>query len=326
VRRPLSVSAALAVAVSLAACAAIPEPSPTPSGSEDPVVALTCADSGATSESIHVAGEFGSEPTVFFDSPISVDQTERSVAIEGTGDVVAFGDTVSISFSLYNGTTGELSTATSYGASGALIVTADPARLLPGFVSALLCSGEGARVVGAVAPGDAFGSAGQADLGIEPGTTLVFVADVVDIVGDQAEGEAQPPLEAPFPEIRYAADGQPTVTIPETDPPATLAVGLVIKGEGLVVGDDDEFTIHYQGINWNTGEVFDQSWDGAPRSFTSVIPGFRKAIVGQTVGSRVVVIIPPAEGYGETGNSSAGIAPDDTLVFVIDILATAPPS
>ncbi|MGN6503185.1 MAG: FKBP-type peptidyl-prolyl cis-trans isomerase, partial [Pseudolysinimonas sp.] len=46
--------------------------------------------------------------------------------------------------------------------------------------------------------------------------------------------------------------------------------------------------------------------------------------VGQTVGSRVVVIIPPDQGYGpQGGNASAGIAADDTLVFVVDILATA---
>jgi peptidylprolyl isomerase len=53
-----------------------------------------------------------------------------------------------------------------------------------------------------------------------------------------------------------------------------------------------------------------------------VVPGFKKALVGQTVGSQVVAVIPPADGYGSDGNSQAGIKGTDTLVFVIDILNT----
>ncbi len=324
-RRLPVVTAAVAVALVLGGCAGTPEPSASPS--DDPVAEdPTCAASGSGSESIDVTGDFGAEPSVFFDAPLAVDETERTVAIPADGEEVAFGDTLSISFSLYNGTTGELTTATSYGETGALMVTADPAQLIPGLVSTVLCSSVGSRVVGVISPADAFGSAGQPDLGIEADTTLVFVVDVVGIVGAQAEGEEQPPLEAPFPEISYDEDGRPTVDIPDSDPPAELAIGLVIKGEGPVVGPDDEFTVHYQGVNWTSGEIFDESWGGAPRSFSSVISGFKTAIVGQTVGSRVVVIIPPAEGYGEEGNPSAGIAGTDTLVFVVDILATAPPA
>jgi len=84
--------------------------------------------------------------------------------------------------------------------------------------------------------------------------------------------------------------------------------------------------VQYQGTNWRTGEVFDESWGrGTPTPFSTdqVVSGFATAMIGQEVGSQVLVVIPPAEGYGTAGQPSAGIEPTDTLVFVIDILAVA---
>jgi FKBP-type peptidyl-prolyl cis-trans isomerase len=85
--------------------------------------------------------------------------------------------------------------------------------------------------------------------------------------------------------------------------------------------------VQYQGTNWRTGEIFDQSWGRRiPASFNTegVVNGFKQALVGQKVGSQVVVMIPPADGYGEAGNPQAGIEGTDVLVFVIDILAAVP--
>ena len=117
------------------------------------------------------------------------------------------------------------------------------------------------------------------------------------------------------------------MTIPDADPPAELKVATVITGTGPVVGAGDSVTVQYQGVNWTSGEVFDESWGKGAANFTTdgVIAGFGDAMVGQTVGSRVVVIIPPDQGYGPTrrkpGRRHLG---DDTLVFVIDILAAQP--
>jgi peptidylprolyl isomerase len=75
-------------------------------------------------------------------------------------------------------------------------------------------------------------------------------------------------------------------------------------------------------VNWNTGEVFDSSFDrGSPATFSTsgVIQGFHDALVGQKIGSRVVVIIPSDLGYGDAGSGDK-IGGGDTLVFVIDIL------
>ena len=105
--------------------------------------------------------------------------------------------------------------------------------------------------------------------------------------------------------MTWADDGQPTVTIPDADPPAELKVATVITGTGAVVGAGDSVTVQYQGVNWTSGEVFDESWGSGAANFTTdgVIVGFGDAMVGQTVGSRVVVIIPPDQGYGPSAAS-----------------------
>ena len=113
------------------------------------------------------------------------------------------------------------------------------------------------------------------------------------------------------------------ITVPKTDPPAELEIAVLKQGDGAEVADGASVTVHYTGVIWGTGEVFDSSWPkGAPATFTTegVIPGFGKALVGQKVGSQVLAVIPPAEGYGEAGQGS--IKGTDTLVFVVDILAT----
>ena len=89
-----------------------------------------------------------------------------------------------------------------------------------------------------------------------------------------------------------------------------------------VVADGDDVTVNYQGLNWDTKEIFDDSWaKGSPANFNTaqVVPGFSQALVGQSVGSQVLVVIPPALGYGEAGSSGNALA-GQTLVFVIDIL------
>ena len=63
----------------------------------------------------------------------------------------------------------------------------------------------------------------------------------------------------------------------------------------------DTVLVHYTGVKWSDGTVFDSSWErGAPASFatTGVVEGFKQALEGQTVGSQVLVVIPPEFGYG----------------------------
>ncbi len=308
---PLLLSASLVLA--LAACS----PGGTASADCTPVA------SGDVSSKVTATGDFGSKPEVTVPFPTSVDATQRSVLIEGDGDVAVAGDIVRVDYTLLNGTTGEELTSTEYSGTSGEKLTLDEASILPGIIETLECSPVGSRVVGVIP--DAFGEDGGGV--VEAGTDIVFVADVVEIVPPpepalpRADGEDQAP-EPGFPTVELDADGRPTITLPDTAPPTDLEIALLKKGSGAVVQDGDDVTVHYVGLNWNTGEIFDESWArGAPATFNTggVIEGFTAALVGQTVGSQVIAIIPPEFGYGPDGNPPS-IGGTDTLVFVVDIL------
>jgi peptidylprolyl isomerase len=141
----------------------------------------------------------------------------------------------------------------------------------------------------------------------------------------RATGEAQTP-EAGYPAVTLDADGAPSITPVKSEAPKEFGVSTLIKGSGAVVGSTDVVTVHYSGWLWD-GTPFDSSWtSGQPAQFSleQVVPGFTKAIAGQTVGSQVIAILPPADGYGEQGAGS--IPPNSTLIFVVDILAAANPA
>jgi peptidylprolyl isomerase len=160
--------------------------------------------------------------------------------------------------------------------------------------------------------------------------SLVLVADLVSIPEPplpRADGEPQElPDGFPAVEVELAEDGAPTVTLPDEEPPSKLQIGVLKKGAGDEVQPGDNVTVHYQGIIWGSKTVFNDSWaSGQPATFPTdqVVPGFKEMLEGQTVGSQVIAILPPDAGYGEGGNQQAGIGGGDTIVFIVDILATS---
>ncbi|TPW70714.1 FKBP-type peptidyl-prolyl cis-trans isomerase [Schumannella sp. 10F1B-5-1] len=296
----------------------------------DPGDSIACAPSGSASDAVKVKTGDSAEsaPTVTFETPLKTEKTEATLVKAGKGDTVADGDTVKVRYAFYNGRDGKaLGTAVGYdGAAADSLPLTD--QIPAGIRKAMLCAKPGARVAMVIPPDDAFGSAGVGEL---KGTdSLVVVMDAVSVVPTKADGKKVDPGDG-FPEVTLKKSGEPTVKLPkEVVAPATTQVGQLKKGDGATVADGDTVTVQYSGIDWNTGETFDSSWSrGTPASFatTGVIAGFSKALVGQKVGSQVIAIIPAAEGYGPSGgNSQAGIGAEDTLIFVVDILDTAPAS
>ena len=101
-----------------------------------------------------------------------------------------------------------------------------------------------------------------------------------------------------------------------------LTIEDIVVGDGAEAAPGGQVEVHYVGVDYETGEEFDSSWGrGEPATFNvnQVIQGFHDAIVGQAIGSRVVVIVPAELGYGDAG-SGENIAGGDTIMFVIDIL------
>ncbi|WP_194948438.1 FKBP-type peptidyl-prolyl cis-trans isomerase [Actinomyces trachealis] len=127
-----------------------------------------------------------------------------------------------------------------------------------------------------------------------------------------------------MPTVEGAKGTKPVLSFPGEEAPEGLQVQVLDAGTGQQVEAGDTIVCHYLGQSWN-GEVFDNSYDrGQPLSFQigvgMVIRGWDDGLVGQRVGSRVLLSIPSELGYGDRGVPQAGIKGGDTLVFVTEIL------
>jgi peptidylprolyl isomerase len=153
----------------------------------------------------------------------------------------------------------------------------------------------------------------------DEGVPVVLVADVLPT---RADGEEVAPAEG-MPAVTRAEDGAPTVTVPaDTPPPSDLTVQPLVRGAGRQVEAGQVVTVRYTGVRWSDGGVFDSSWsaDAAPSSVMigigEVIEGWDQGLLEQSVGSQVLLVVPPDLGYGGTASPLA----EETLVYVVDIL------
>jgi peptidylprolyl isomerase len=118
---------------------------------------------------------------------------------------------------------------------------------------------------------------------------------------------------------------KPKVTVPDGPPPKQLEVRDIKEGTGKAAKAGDDLTMDYVGVSYSTKKEFDSSFSaGQPFTFTlgqgGVIRGWDEGIEGMKVGGRRELVIPPAMGYGAQGQPP-DIKPNETLVFVVDLLA-----
>jgi peptidylprolyl isomerase len=129
--------------------------------------------------------------------------------------------------------------------------------------------------------------------------------------------------DAPKLEISTDLGSKPKVPKPIGTPPAELVTDDVVTGEGKPARPGDHVTVHYVGVSHSSGKQFDSSWDrGQPFDFPlgarRVIQGWDYGVTGMREGGRRTLVIPPSLGYGERGMGP--IAPNETLVFVVDLV------
>lgn len=307
--RPLAAVSVAAVSLMLlAGCSSTTDAEPEESAPTDAVIDLcdAAAPSGAATDALSVDGEVGAESTLTFDAPVEVDELQRAVVTEGSGDAVTSGEFVTYALSAFDAETGDSLGSIGYGDDAILpqqIAAENPLGQLLG------CATPGTRVVAAF-------PAASEDTPAE-----LYIIDLLGVVPTAAWGEPQSPVDG-MPTVELAEDGAPTITIPDAEAPTDVEIETLKKGDGEVVAEGDTVLVQYTGVKWSDGSIFDSSWlNGAPTSFqtTGVVEGFKQALEGQTVGSQVVAVIPPEFGYGDVEGNELQ---EETLVFVVDILGT----
>ncbi len=288
-------------------------------------------------EGVEVSGAVDEKPTVDLDAPpFQIDETTAQVIEEGEGDAVVEDNTsVQAGFTVVNGRTGEELESSYTSGQPATFAVSEQSGLIPGLYRGLLGQQEGGRVAVAVPPADAFGETGNPQIGVEPTDTLIFVFDITEITEvtpplEMAEGtEVEPPADVPS--VVTNDEGIPTgfEATEETPEEVTeLGVDVIIEGDGPTVEAGQSVTVHYLGQVYPEGTVFDQSWErGEPFVVDNVgqgqvIAGWNEGLVGQQLGSRVILTIPADKGYGDQG-SPPDIPGGATLLFVIDILGVS---
>lgn len=274
------------------------------------VLAASAALVGCTAEpeavaQIEVTGEAGSIPQLVYERPMTVDEARAEVIWEGTGPELVEGEPVLVDYYAEDGSDGRLIGETYSSEPKPYLLSAE--ALGVDIYEALDGRTVGSRILHVV----------PADSGREGPTVAVF-----DVLPTRADGVPVPPREG-LPTVELAEDGAPAVTIPATEPPTDLVVQPLLRGTGPQVQAGQVIVVQYTGVTWSDGATFDSSWaDGKlptvfPIGVNQLVPGWDLGLVEQTVGSQVLLVVPPHLGYGGGDTELA----DETLVFVVDILA-----
>lgn len=282
-------------------------------------------DTGELDE-VSFSGEVGKELTATWNAEVNVPKsTTVTTLVKGDGDPIADGDSVSTYLWVGNGTTKkDVYSDFENGAPQAI-----PNGEQVGEVLTALFKGAtyGSRVVAVTTATDLFGaSAEENQLGIGMDDSVVVVADFV---------EKQPVSPTPTDDKVHDADpstqptvveeaGEPTgldfadIAEPALDTPVQRVI--LKEGTGAAVKASDTLKVNYLGATYDAKAPFDESFSGDPLTseLSGLIPGWGIGLTGVKVGSRVLLQIPPAYGYGAQG--SGDIPANATLWFVIDVL------
>jgi peptidylprolyl isomerase len=305
-------------------------------GSSKPASSASSSSSAATNPNanadVTVAGAFGTTPVVKIPKFDANNKLIVKTVIQGTGATVTKTDAMAANFVLYfwDGTNSTLKANT---------FTQNPTviggTLLPGLETALIGQKVGSRILAVIPPADGYGATGSSRLGITGTTTLVFVIDVIKSYAStaSASGTRESDGGGSLPTVTAKAGTEPKVAVPSSSPPSTLVIKTLIKGSGPTLVKGQFVVAKYAGYIWRTKATFSDTWpQDSPYGFVfdsssqPQITGWDLGLAGQTVGSRVMLVIPPKDGYGSSGQSQAGITGTDTLVFVVDIIDAFKPS
>ncbi|MCJ1713806.1 FKBP-type peptidyl-prolyl cis-trans isomerase [Curtobacterium sp. VKM Ac-2922] len=316
--RLLPIALVPVVVLGLAACSGSgsggASSSPSASASASTAAITSCPKPGKASAAIDVSGDFGgtTAPTVTFDKGLKASPPQATTVTKGTGADLKEGDYVQVAYSVYQASDVKKLGTVGFDQGNAQVLSVGGS----GFGALLSCAHVGDRIA-------AIGA--SAALGFNTGGNIVVVADVIAQTPTKSTGTPQT-QNPKLPTVKDKADGEPEITIPDVDAPTTTTAEVIKQGDGATIAEGDTALVQYKGVLYKGGKEFDSSWSkGAPTTFTissgGLIQGFVKGLVGQKIGSQVMIVVTPEDGYGANPREGSNIPKNATLVFVVDLLA-----
>lgn len=306
IRQFVCAATALALCVGLSACS---------SSSDAP---KSAAD---TMNGISAKGKPGSKPEISFDTPLKVENQSHQVIQEGDGDVIQDGDRVCTRSIAIDSKNGKEINSTWDEETPECSIVIDKTSI-PAYYDVF----RGQKINTTIAIGiDDQQEGGQPGSGKDSqGSSYIMALTFVSKTKDlkRAEGEKVKDIPTDLPKISLSNTGKPSLDLNNYKPTNTLVSQTLIKGKGAKVGEHQTVSANYTGWLASDGKQFDSSWDrgqASDFSLDQVVKGWQQGLAGQTVGSQVLVIVPPDLGYGDQEKS--GIPANSTLIFVVDILA-----
>ena len=325
----MSYARLISVLACMLAFAACGSPSATPSDTASPSESATLSASAtptATAEvkasdsldGIKVTGKQLKAPTVKVSAPFVIDKTRVRVLDEGSGPKALADGSVTVHYYGVVGRTGKMFEE-SY--TGDMPATFSLAGVIAGFKTGLTDQRAGSRVLIAMPGADGYDAAGgNSDAGIEVGDTLIFVVDILAVSVAEPNGKVVTPP-AGLPTVSPGT-GKPTVTIGSGAAPTKMVAQTLMEGTGVKVKKTDAILARYVGYSWKTGKLIDDGFDTPTGgNLSATIPGWQTGLVGQRVGSRTLLVLPPESGFPE-GSNNPPVEKGDTVVYVVDLLFT----
>ncbi len=269
------------------------------------------------------SGLSGSEPKPVIPTTPPPEFLALNDLIEGIGHIYVPGEKMTVQYVGYDYETGK-KFASSWEQGKPFTFTLGKGEVIEGWEEGLSGIEGGDRREMVVPPDE---TKGKLPSGIPQGKTVIFVVEPTPsyaaLKKKQEKEEAEAEKSKHHSKAKSPPQTKPAVKVPSGPPPQKLEVKDLKEGEGPAAEAGDKVKVQYVGVDYKTGKEFDSSWSRSePFSFTlgagEVIKGWDQGIEGMKAGGRRELIVPPGLAYGSQKTGS--IAPNSTLVFVVDLL------
>jgi FKBP-type peptidyl-prolyl cis-trans isomerase len=297
-------------------------------GSDDKASDSTSSKPSASTKggvpAITAGAKFGEKPTLAKGEGAPPEELKTKVISEGDGAKLKNGDAIQVNY-LGQSWDSTKPFDNSFDRKEPFDLTLGAGMVIQGWDKGLVGQKVGSRVQLVIPPELGYGAQGQGE-DIKPNATLVFVVDVVKAtqIPASAKGTEVAQENIDLPKVGTKTDGKaPSVTVPKSDPPKKLVSNYILEAKGDVIKESDSVVVNYVGLLWKGGKKFDSTYEtGKTQTFPLAqitLKGLKNGLIGKTVGSRVLLVIPPDQAFGDKAQQT--IPAKSTLVFAVDILA-----